>query len=268
MPAIAQPQPSAMCAESNGTMRIPILTTLSLNLAQLGWLDCCCYGVDRLLRPLGWRFHKYHFVAQPIAAAPRSRGRGASVVVRLGTQARDVPPEHPRSRHVIAQRFAQGAHTLQAWRRNDASDDELVGFLWFLPHAYQEDEVRVRYRLASARSVWDFDVYVDPGHRLGPTFLRLWDEANALLRARGVDWTCSRISAYNPGSRAVHGRFGTVTLGSAVFLCCGRWQWMLANRAPYLHLSRGPAAFPTMLFDTSSLAGSAALEPSCPVSTK
>jgi hypothetical protein len=52
----------------------------------------------------------------------------------------------------------------------------------------------------SGKAVWDFDVYVVPAYRLGYTFLKLWDTANAHLRSLGVRWTLSRISAFNAGS--------------------------------------------------------------------
>lgn len=232
-------------------------------LVQLGWLNAGCYALDRLLSRIGWRLYKYDFVAQPVAAGPLAQGRGAAYAVRLAGDAGAVPAEHPRPRRVIAQRYAQGAQSLQAW-----DGERLAGFLWWLPAGYQEDEVRARYLLASAQSVWDFDVYVAPAYRLGPVFRRLWEETHRLLRARGVRWTCSRISAFNAGSRQAHARLGAVRLGGALFLCCGRWQWMAASRAPYLHLSRDAASFPQLLFDTSALEPSATPEPPCPVSTK
>jgi hypothetical protein len=235
--------------------------------AQLGWLNTLCYGLDRALARLGWRLRKYYFVAQP-TAQPSPAGarplpeRGAAFTMRLASAGCDVPLTHPRPRAVISQRFAQGAQTLQAWR-----GDELAGFLWFLPRAYQEDEVRARYRLASPHSLWDFDVYVAPEYRLGPLFRCLWRDAHAMMRSQGVQWTCSRISAYNPASRACHARLGAVELGAAVFLCCGGWQWTFATQAPYFHLSRHPAAYPELLFDTSKLAAGTNMEPPCPVST-
>lgn len=245
------------------------LDRLRRSIVQLGLFDTLCYGLDSLLQRKGWRLRKYYFVAQPTSAPPsgpparvRVPQRGAGLSVRLASDGRDIPLSHPRPRAVIAQRFAQGAQTLQAW-----DGPELAAFLWFLPNAYQEDEVRARYRLASSDSLWDFDVYVAPDYRLGPAFRRLWGDAHLLMRQRGVRWTCSRISAYNPGSRTAHARLGAVTLGSAVFLSCGGWQWTAATQAPYFHFSRHPAAYPELLFDTSTLEGGANPEPPCPVST-
>jgi hypothetical protein len=217
------------------------------NVAQLGAWDAICYFAGVALRRLGIRLYKYEFVAQPVAAAPLARGRGKAVDVRLVTDSAGVPRDYPRPAHVVADRFAQGALTLQAWK-----GDDLAGFLWLLHDGYREDEVRADYRLASAASVWDFDVYVAPEYRMGPTYLRLWDEANTLLRERGVRWTCSRISSFNVASRNAHARLGTVRMGGALFLCAGRWQLSCVTQAPFLHLSRRGA--PQLTFDTAALA--------------
>jgi GNAT superfamily N-acetyltransferase len=138
----------------------------------------------------------------------------------------------------------------------------LAGFLWLIADAYQEDEVRARYRLASSRASWDFDVWVRPEERLGWVFRRLWEAARQHLRARGVRWTCSRISAFNAASLRAHAQIGTVTLGHAVFLRCGAWQWMIATLRPWFHLSRSPSSFPQLTFDIP------VQEPPCPTSTK
>ncbi|MEC5161283.1 hypothetical protein ACFDR9_004783 [Janthinobacterium sp. CG_23.3] len=237
---------------------------LSQSVAQLGCLNAAWYAFGRLLHRLSrgrWALYKYQFVAQAVGTASLCRGRGAQIAVQLCQRAEQLPPDYPRRADVLAGRYAQGACSLAAVRRG-----ELVGFLWLLFDAYQEDEVRARYLLASPQSCWDFDVWVRPQERLGLAFPRLWDEANRLLRARAVRWSCSRISAFNPGSLRAHASIGTVALGSATFLRCGRWQWMLATRAPYFHLSRQPAAFPRLSFDTSALAHPPAMESLCPTS--
>ena len=217
------------------------------NVAQLGWWDAACYFASVALGRLGIRLYKYEFVAQPVATAALARGRGKAIDVRVVNGIDGVPGIYPRPAHVVADRFAQGALTLQAWK-----GDDLAGFLWLLHDGYREDEVRADYRLASPASVWDFDVYVAPEFRMGPTYLRLWEEANSLLRARDVRWTCSRISSFNVASRNAHARLGTVRMGGALFLCAGRWQLSCVTQAPYLHLSRQAA--PRLTFDTAALA--------------
>lgn len=239
---------------------------LTRAIAQLGWLNALLYLCDRALAPLSggrWGIHKYQFVAQRLGEQPLCANRGRDIDVRLLASRAAIPPGYPRPANVLDQRYAQGAISLAAFRRQD-----LVGFLWLLFDAYQEDEVRARYRLVSSGSCWDFDVYVRPEDRLGWAFRRLWDEARCLLRARAVRWSCSRISAFNPASLAAHARIGTVPLGSAVFLRCGNWQWMLATLAPHFHCSRHPASYPQLLLDTSALDHHANLEPPCRHSSK
>jgi len=104
--------------------------------------------------------------------------------------------------------------------------------------AYSEDVVRARYLLPpSGKTAWDFDVYVVPEERLGFTFPRLWDTAYEYLREKGIRWSLSRISAFNPASLAAHRRLGARRIGSATFLLLGGAQLMLSSFRPYLHLS-------------------------------
>ncbi len=218
---------------------------------ELGWFNAFLYVIGLLLERVTvgrCGLYKYQLVAQAVAAAPLCQGRGKRIGVRLVGSADALPADYPRARAVIERRFAQGAICLAAF-----DGERLLGFLWLQHGAYQEDEVRARYRA----DAWDFDVTVSPEYRLGPAFARLWDEANALLRARGLDWSCSRISAFNPGSLAAHGRIGTVKLGSALFLRCGPLQLCLATLAPYVHLSSHPASYPEFVLDTSALLGPA-----------
>ena len=234
-------------------------------IAQLGWLNAALYALARLLGQLSggsWALHRYHFVAQYVGDMPLTPVRGLDIDVRVDN-AGAIPDGCPRPADVVRQRYAQGARSLTAWRGG-----ELAGFLWLILDAYQEDEVRARYRLASSRASWDFDVWVRPDQRLGWVFLRLWESARHHLRQQGVRWTCSRISAFNPASLRAHARIGTVRLGGALFLRCGAWQWMLASLPPYFHLSRNPASYPQLMFDTSALDDIAPQEPSCPISTK
>ena len=215
---------------------------------ELGWRSAAWYALARLLQCCGWRVYRYLFVAQHVATSPMRQPRGRSIEVRAVETVADIPAGYPRPAHVLASRFRQGAHSLAAWR-----GDELAGFLWYQFGAYHEDEVRVRYCLPSPCSAWDYDVFVQPHLRLGSTFCRLWDDANRRLHARGIQWTCSRISAFNAHSLRAHRRLGTVPLGHATFLCCGGWQLMLASQTPWLHLSRHDGSFPQLVFDTRAL---------------
>jgi hypothetical protein len=226
--------------------------------AELGWFNAILYGVARGARHFGITLHRYYFVAQRVATTPRHRGRGKAIEVRPLANLADIPWGYPRPRDVLAERFRQGGHSLAAWR-----GDELAGFLWYQFGAYREDEVRVRYCLASPYSAWDYDVFVQPHLRLGPTFCRLWEEAHFRLHARGVRWTCSRISAFNAHSLRAHARLGTVRLGSATFVTIGRCQCMFTTLAPYVHVSLGPDTCPQLRFDTDVLERAPVTEAIC-----
>ncbi|WP_338762134.1 hypothetical protein [Massilia sp. METH4] len=215
---------------------------------DLGWFDAVLYGVARICRNSPLRLHRYYFVAQRVASTPSRAGWGRAIRVRAVSVLADIPWGYPRPRDVLAERFRQGGHSLAAWR-----GDELAGFLWYQFGAYREDEVRVRYCLASPHSAWDYDVFVQPHLRLGPTFAKLWEEAHFRLHARGVRWTCSRISAFNPDSLRSHARLGAVRLGSATSVTLGRWQCMFATQAPYFHVSFSAGSIPQLRFDTDAL---------------
>ncbi len=221
-------------------------------LHQLGWVCTSLYALARLLATLsGGRcdLFLYRLVAQPVTGASLCGGRGKAITVRQAAELDALPAGFPRRAEVLVQRYRDGAECLVATRAG-----ELLGFLWLTRRAYHEDEVRALFTLTSEALVWDFDLDIMPQHRIGLGFARLWDEANTVLRARGVRWSCSRISAFNRSSLGAHARLGTRHLGSAAFLCLGRWQWMLATCAPYFHLSRHAGAIPQFHL---------ALEPSC-----
>lgn len=247
-------------------------TGLRHTLAQLGWPNAALYWLGRALDKASagrCTLHRYRFVAQYVGDTPLgpSARRGADIDIRAHLPDEPPPDGYPRPHAVVKARFAQGAHSLTAWRGG-----RLAGFLWLVLDAYQEDEVRARYLLAAPNASWDFDVWVHPDERLGWVFPRLWESARGLLRQRGIRWTCSRISAFNPASLRAHARIGTVSLGEALFIRCGDWQWMFASLAPYFHLSRNAASFPRLTFDTSALADVAPLTPPqeqpCPPSKK
>jgi hypothetical protein len=187
------------------------------------------------------RLYKYYFVAQPVREQPwLPSHRGASLEIRCVERADPALAKLPRPQAVFPYRFEQGATCLGAF-----SAGSCIGFLWFTVGPYQEDEVRCRYvPLPNGVSAWDFDVYVSPAHRNSVVFLRLWDEANRFLAARGVRWSLSRISAFSRRSMSSHARMAAKRIGTAVFLTAGRWQISLATIAPYFFISRNPRSFP------------------------
>lgn len=177
---------------------------------------------------------RYHFVAQPVPDAATPSGRAsAKSTIRLITAGDPVAEAFPRPVEVIKGRFANGNTCFVA-----ETNGRFAGFLWLAHDAYEEDEVRCRYVLGDpARCVWDYDVYVEPDFRIGRTFSRLWESANAHLAAQGVRWSLSRISAFNPGSLAAHRRLGIQKIATGSFLKWGSLQLSVLDRAPHIHIS-------------------------------
>jgi hypothetical protein len=239
--ALAQRARAKLCC--NGFMTTHFLQTLM----ELGPRNTAWYAASRALQHLGIRVCRYHFLAQRVPASAMRNAPGKLAIVAVATLDQ-VPAGYPRPREVAAARFRQGGCSIAAWK-----GDELAGILWYQLGAYQEDEVRVRYCLPSPHSCWDYDVFVQPHMRLGTTFCRLWDEAHRRMHARGIQWTCSRISAFNPGSLRAHLRIGAVSLGTATFFSFGRWQLMFASQPPFVHLSASAVSWPQLVFDTRPL---------------
>jgi hypothetical protein len=121
-----------------------------------------------------------------------------------------------------------------------------AGFLWLTLGSYREDEVRCRYvPMPIEKSAWDFDVHVDPEYRHGIVFLKLWDEANRFLTAHQIQWSLSRISAFNSGSILSHSKMGARRIGAVTFLSVGSWQIAASTVRPYLHVSTHAGSLPT-----------------------
>mgnify|MGYP003601672253 CR=1 FL=1 len=239
---------------------------LAASVARLGWRDTAWLAVARLLeRVPGGRcaLYRYQFVAQAVAPGSLCGGRGRSITVAPCMAEADLPPGPLRRPGVLGERYRQGAQCLVARTGRGGQAAGMAGWIWLLRHGCQEDEVRARYALASRQSSWDLDVWVHPAQRGGLVFARLWEEANAVLHAQGVRWSCSRISRFNRASLSAHARLGTHALGTATFIRCGSWQWMAASVPPYLHLSRHRADVPLLAFDTTPLPHYPSLELTC-----
>jgi hypothetical protein len=189
------------------------------------------------------QLHAYGLVAQPVRREPMLPDRrGAATSIReIGLEeALTLPVDRPRG--VVERRFQRGARCLAA-----NLNGKFAGYLWFQLAPYHEDEVRCLFvPLPAGSTAWDFDVYVDPSARAGPTFARLWDEANRILSSMGVAWSLSRISLPNRTSLNAHGRLGAVRLATALFLTMGKMQVALATIRPYVHVGLGTDAYPVL----------------------
>lgn len=202
---------------------------------ELGFRDGIGYLIDQALATrLGiGGFTRYVLTAQPV---PETGGMNmGKLVVREAKPGDPAFAELPADKDVLDYRFNQGAVCLVA-----LNEGRTVGSVWFCFKTYDEDMVRARFVLDPPDATgWDFDVYVAPDHRLGRTFARLWSAANEYLRARGVKWSLSRVSAYNLGSLRSHMRLGAREVGRATFLVVGPFQLMWADTKPYVHVSWG-----------------------------
>lgn len=220
--------------------------TLRSAIKQLGPFNGPLYLIGRALQKVSGgraKLIRYQFVAQPVPTSQIASLRPSSkVVTRFVMRDDPVVASFPRPKNIIAGRFNTNAECLVI-----EADGEFAGFLWLAYGAYDEDEVRCRYRLdlPNARA-WDFDVYIVPRFRIGRSFARLWTTANAHLSAQGITWSISRISAFNPTSLAAHRALGIKHIGSATFLCLGPLQLSFFGSFPYIDISLSRAAFPTI----------------------
>lgn len=205
--------------------------------AEFGFGNAVLYVFGLALRGVcpGASVYRYYIVAQPVPdknLLPARRGKAIAV--------RELKPGDPAfsalplDQDVLAYRFAQNVVCLGAFQ-----DEKPIGCLWMCFDSYDEDEIRCTFRLAPVGRVsWDFDVYLHPDARLGFAFLRLWDEANAILRDRGIAWSLSRISGFNPGSMASHARMGAVRVGSLIALKGPKRQLVWSTYSPVFSFRR------------------------------
>lgn len=214
--------------------------------AAIGFWNALLFAASRVSGALfGHRVRivKYYFTVQPVVAPDPERWmRSGTFELHWADADCTTLAEADRPAAVIASRFEQGARCLVA-----ESKGRLAGFLWFVVGPYNEDEVRVRFVPGPPGSAaWDFDVMVMPQFRMGRLFSYLWSRANAELAARGVTHTMSRISAFNAASLASHQRLGARVVGSATFVCIGRWQLMYSSQAPHWNSSWRADRQPTL----------------------
>lgn len=219
------------------------------SVAELGLANAILYYLAEMLGRASRRrmtLRRYLIVAQPVPDKPVISLADSKTVIRQVNATDPAVAAFPRPTNVIVARYAAGYTCLQA-----SIGGTFVGFIWLAFGAYEEDEVRCRYQLADGEKLaWDFDVYVEPRYRLGRSFARLWQAANNLLRAQGIEWTLSRISAFNASSLAAHARLGTVSLGYATFLCLGPLQFAFLPGNLLPRASWNEASRPILILDS------------------
>lgn len=220
-----------------------MLERLTKPFKQFGALNGLMYVIHRGLGAVSDHlgFYVYDFMMQPISEKklmPERMGKG--IEVRAIDQGDPAMDKMPRGNEVNSTRFERGACCLGAFKNSD-----LLAYMWLSPHQYAEDEVRCDYHLHPRdASVFDFDLYVFPEHRLGLAFIALWDGVNRYLYARGVRHTFSRVTRFNTASRSAHNRLGWRSVGSAMTLKVWGLELMFANIAPYASLSLPGSARP------------------------
>lgn len=205
---------------------------------EFGLLPGALYAADRLLRGVSPRLglQVYELMEQPIDGRPLLPERMAA-----NLEFAEIGPGHsalaqmPARPEIKASRFAQGARCLGVWRKG-----VLLGYVWWCPGRYEEDEVRCTFELDPAdASVFDFDLYVLPEHRLGIAFLAIWHGANRWLHERGVRHSFSRVTLFNLASRRAHARLGGRRLGLALFVQVWGLEVLVSSVRPFAGVSFG-----------------------------
>lgn len=206
---------------------------------EFGVFAGALYVLDRLMRSISPRLglYVYELMVQPItgkALLPPNLTKNLRFA-EIGAGDPDVALM-PAREDIKAQRYAQGARCLGVYRK-----EKLIGYIWFCFERYQEDEVRCTYELTvPERSVFDFDLYVLPEHRMGIGFMAVWHGANEYLRDHGVQYTFSRLTRFNLASRRAHAHLGWRCVARAVFVQAWRVEAMFATGFPFIGLTWMP----------------------------
>lgn len=213
-----------------------MLNRIASPFREFGPVAGLLYLIDRLLSSVSphLRLYVYELMMQPVSDAPLLPARFASQL-----EVREVKPTDPELALMPARpdamqaRLAQNSTCLGAFKKGT-----MIGYMWFSHPTYEEDEVRCTYALQpSEQSVFDYDFYLFPEHRMGFGFVALWNGANAFLRGRGIRYTFSRMTRFNTASRRAHRHLGGKRVGQALFLQAWRLEAMVATIAPYVHVS-------------------------------
>jgi len=203
---------------------------------EFGFFAGLLYSADRVLQRLSpnLRLYVYELLAQPIPEAPLLPPRLSKGLEMREIRDGDAEVAHMPARPDIKElRFKQNAICLGAFRKG-----QLIGYIWFCFHAYEEDEVGCTFVLPEGnQAVFDFDLYVFPEYRMGLGFAGIWNGANEFLRRRGVQVSYSRLTRFNLASRRAHQQLGARRVGRMLVLQAWHVELMVATVPPYVHLS-------------------------------
>lgn len=175
-----------------------------------GW---ALYLADRALDRISsgrMRLWSFRFYAQAVPPEPLLSSKG-NTKLRIGAVSPDAidPALFGRPPGAIAQRFQAGSVCVAA-----LDGPCLAGFMWLHFGRLQERLLECDFEpLPAGQTCWDYDLEVAPRYRLGRTFARLWDEANRLLRDRGVAASVSWVTSWNRASQRAHERMGARRVG-------------------------------------------------------
>lgn len=220
---------------------------------EFGTLAGSLYVLDRLMRRLSpsLGLYVYEFMVQPIGGKPL-----LPVSLSRSLSFQELDRGHPdialmpAREDIKLRRFDQGARCIGAYRKG-----ELLGYSWYCSGRYEEDEVRCTYELVDhGASIFDFDLYVMPRHRLGIGFLGVWHGVNELLAPRGVRYTFSRLTRFNLASRRAHAHLGWKRVGVGVFIQAWRLEVMIATLAPFISITWAPGHRVTLKLRPDALA--------------
>lgn len=218
---------------------------------EFGWIAGAVYALDRVLRAVSprLRLYLYEFMAQPIETLPKlPQGLLKNLSFREITADCEELGHMPARREIISSRFKQGAVCLGVYYKGTLS-----AYIWFCFQRYEEDEARCTYELAEPEvAAFDFDLYVLPEYRMGIAFLGLWHGAGKYLQARGIRYTCSRMTRFNLASRNAHRRMGSKRIGRAMFFQAWRAQLLIATISPFLRLTWDPES-PRIVLSTAGI---------------
>ena len=203
---------------------------------EFGFFAGLLYAIDRTFIRLfpACRLYFYEIMVQPIPDTallpPRFSKQLEIREIKQGDAEVNFMPPPPAIKEF---RFRQNALCLGAFRKG-----ELIGYIWFCLRSYDEDEVRCTFVLTPAdESVFDFDLYLFPEHRMGLGFVGLWNEANKFLHSRGIRYAFSRLTRFNLASRRAHQHLGWKRVGRTIFLQTGPVELMVGTISPYFHVS-------------------------------